>query len=434
MKFNWNKKYTTYAIYASLVLAAVIFCIFLGVYIQNIWSGILFVLNVFSPLMYGFVIAYILMPVLNLFEKRVFFKVRHGVIRRGLSVSLVVVVVGLVIGLLVYAIFPQIARSASDLQTSLVTYSETLQEWVNTMASKPGVLGTIFKYLTSVIDFTVLSQPISYIIELLYEIMKDFSPYIMNFLGSFVVQLKNILLGIVFAGYLMCSKELVLAQVNKLMHAVFSEKRIKKIKNTVKYTDRTFGKYLMGTFVDAVFVGVLTAVAMLIFRIPYVPLISVIIACTNIIPIFGPFIGAIPSFLFIFISSPVKALIFIAVILVIQQIDGNFIAPRVLGSAIGLPAIGVIIAITVMGGLFGVFGMVIGVPVFAVIGKLLQDKTNAKIEAKRARGVIVEDDMPDSEDDEEELESTKEIIVLEEKASSTATVKEAAENDKEESE
>ncbi len=401
MKLNWNKEYTTYAIYASLVLAAVIFCIFVGVYIKNIWAAIVFALDVIAPLMYGFAIAYILMPVLNLFEKRVFYGVRHGVVRRGLSVSLTVAVVVLAVGLLVYAVFPQIAGSASDLQTSLVTYSETLHEWVNEQASKPGILGVVFGYLSSVIDFDVLSQPISYIIELLYEVMKDFSPHIMNFLGSFVVQLKNIVLGIVFAGYLMCSKELVLAQVNKLMHVVFSGERIEKIKGTVRYADKTFGKYLIGTFVDAVFVGVLTAIAMLIFRIPYVPLISVIIACTNIIPIFGPFIGAVPSFLFIFISSPVKALIFVVIILVIQQIDGNFIAPRVLGSATGLPAIGVIIAITVMGGLFGVIGMVIGVPVFAVIGKMLKDKTDARIEAKRARGVIVEEDMPSAGDDED---------------------------------
>ncbi len=416
MKFNWNKKYTTYAIYASLVMAAVIFCIFIGVYITNIWSGVLFVLNVFAPLMYGFVIAYILMPVLNLFEKRVFYGVKHGVVRRGLSVFLTVIAIILAGGLLVYAIFPQIARSASDLQSSLVTYSETLQDWVNAMASKSGIIGTIFKYLISVIDFTVLSQPISYIIDLLYELTKDFSPYIMNFLGSFVVQLKNIILGIVFAGYLMFSKELVLAQVNKLMHVLFSDKRIAKIKKTVRYTDRTFGKYLMGAFVDAILVGVLTAVAMLIFGIPYVPLVSVIVACTNIIPVFGPFIGAVPSFLFIFVSSPVKAIIFIVIILVIQQIDGNLIAPRVLGSATGLPAIGVIIAITVMGGLFGIVGMVIGVPVFAVVGKLLQDKTDVKIEAKRARGVIVEEDMPNVGGDEpsnEESEVSKDTTSVE---------------------
>ncbi len=410
MKFNWNKKYTTYAIYASVVLAAVIFCIFVGVYIKNIWSAILFVLNVFAPLMYGAIIAYILMPILNLFEKRVFFNVRHAVVRRGLGVTLTVIFVAFIGGLLVYAIFPQIARSTSDLQTSLVTYSASLQEWVNGMASKNGIVGTIFKYLTSVIDFDVLSQPITYIIELLYELLKDFSPYIMNILSSFVVQLKNIVLGAVFAGYLMCSKELVFAQINKAMCVVFSEKTIAKIKSTVRYTDSAFGKYIKGMLVDAVIVGTLTAVAMLIFKIPYVPLISVIVACTNIIPIFGPFIGAIPSFLFIFVTSPVKALVFIIIILVIQQVDGNLIAPRVLGNATGLPAIGVIIAITVMGGFFGVIGMVIGVPVFAVLGKFLQDKTDARTEAKRARGVIVEEDMPDAGGDEQSDKCEEELV------------------------
>ncbi len=399
MKIDWNKRYTTYAIYAALVLAAIIFCIFVGVYIKNIWTGILFVLDVISPLIYGLVIAYILMPVLNLCEKHVFYAVRHGVIRRALSVTLTFLLLILVLGLLVYAIIPQITKSASDLQNSLVTYSETLQEWVNSMANRGGILGTLFGYLTSIIDFDALSEPLSYIIDLLYSLIKDFAPHIMNFLGSFVVQLKNIVLGIIFAVYIMASKELVLAQANKIMHVFFSRERIRKIKAAVRYTDKTFGKYLVGTLLDAILVGITTAIAMLIFQIPYVPLISVIIACTNIIPIFGPFIGAVPSFLFIFISSPIKAIIFVVIILVIQQLDGNFIAPRVLGSATGLPAIGVIIAITVMGGLFGVVGMVIGVPVFAVLGKFIQDKTEAKIKAKHAARDAAEQSSVSEESD-----------------------------------
>lgn len=384
MKINWNKRYTTYAIYACIVLAAVIFCIFLGVYVQDIWGGVLKVVDVFSPLLYGCAIAYILHPIVDFFEKKILSGVKHGVARRGISVAIAYLVFMSVIALLFYAVVPQIVRSFNDLQSSLARYSESLREWLEKVSAGSGILATIVNKLSEYVDLSVFSQPISQIMESVYKLLKDFSPYIMSFMSSFMVQLKNIVLGLVFAGYLLCSKELVFAQINKLLHVLFSEKRINKIKATVRYTDKTFGKYLMGTFADAVMVGILTAVAMLIFRMPYVPLVSVLVACTNIIPIFGPFIGAIPSALFIFISDPIKAFWFIIIILVIQQVDGNFIAPRILGGSTGLPAIVVIIAITVMGGLFGIIGMIIAVPSFAVLAKLFDDKTKEKLAKKRA--------------------------------------------------
>ncbi len=400
MKLNWNRRYTTYAIYAALVLAAVIFCIFAGIYFDKVIESCKFVLNVLAPILYGCIIAYLLMPILRLCEKRIFAGLKNGVVRRVLSVTLTFTFLLLFLTLLFYAIIPQITRSASDLQTSLITYSSSLQDWVNSMAAKDGFVGTIFTYITSVFDFSMLSQPITALIELLYELLKDLSPYIMNFFGSFVVQLKNIILGIIFAAYLMTSKELVLAQINKLLNVIFSKERLEKIKSTVKYTDRTFGKYLIGTLLDAIIVGCVTAVGMLIFGIPYVPLVSVIVACTNIIPVFGPFIGAIPSFLFIFIANPGKALTFVILILVIQQLDGNLIAPRVLGNATGLPAIGVITAITVMGGLFGILGMVIGVPVFALLGKFINDKTEQKIKARQEKAA--ESEAHDENNEEKE--------------------------------
>ncbi|MBR2473594.1 MAG: AI-2E family transporter [Clostridia bacterium] len=384
MKINWNKKYTTYAIYAAIVSAAVIFCIFLGVYIKYVWAGILKVFEVLAPLIYGIIIAYILTPIANLFEKKILIRIRHGIIRRLLSVSLTYIVFLTAFSLLIYAVVPQIGKSFTDLQANLAVYSQSLQEWMNNISQQSKLLGALVAWLNSVFDFSVLSAPLSKIIEVIYGLVTEFSPYIMGFFGSLVVQLKNIIIGLVFAGYLLFSKELVLAQINKVLHVFFKEERIKKLRSGVKYADKTFGKYLMGMFLDAIMVGILTAVAMLIFDIPYVPLISVLIACTNIIPIFGPFIGGIPSVLIIFIADPLKALWFLIIIVVIQQIDGNLIAPRILGSSTGLPAIYVLIAITVMGGLFGLAGMVIAVPVFAILGRYINDKTEARLNAKKA--------------------------------------------------
>ena len=383
MKINWNKRYTTYAIYAAIVSAAVIFCVFLGVYFKSIWSGIRFVVDVISPLLYGCIIAYILSPILNFFEKRVLLKVRHGVARRGIAVFLTYLVFITVIGLLLYAVVPQLGSSLQSLQTNLVNYTQSLQNWFANISAESGFLASIVKTVMATDIYQVITSPVNQIIDFIFNLVKDSGSEILGAFGGFMDQLTKIIIGLVFAGYILCSKELLFAQLNKLLNVFFKPERITKMKNTVSFADKTFGKYIMGMIVDATIVGVLVAISMLIFGMPYVPLISVLCACTNIIPIFGPFIGAVPSFIFIFISDPIKAIWFIVIILVIQQIDGNLIAPRILGNSTGLPAIAVIIAITVMGGLFGMIGMVIGVPTFAVLGKLISDKTEAKAKAKR---------------------------------------------------
>ncbi len=382
MKINWNKKYTTYAIYAALICAAIIFCIFVGVYMKYIWSAILFVLNVFAPLFYGCIIAYILTPLMRIFEQRLFVKIKHGMLRRGISVLLTYVVFVSALGLLVYAVGPQLVKSLNELQKNLAVYSASLQSWLDSVSQNSALLASMINAIMQRIDLSIFTQPLEQLLQSAYDLIKNFSPYIVGFVSSFMIQLRNILIGLIFAGYILLYKELVFAQIKKLMNAFLKRKTIEKIKYAVKTTDKTFGQYFMGAFLDAIFIGVLTAVALLIFRIPYVPLISVLIACTNIIPIFGPFIGAIPSFIIIFISNPLQALWFVCIILVIQQIDGNIIAPRIYSGTTGIPAIAVTTALIVMGGMFGVPGMIIGVPVFALIGKFINNVTEKRLALK----------------------------------------------------
>ena len=384
MKVNWNKKYTTYAIYAGIVSAAIIFCIFLGIYIKDIWGWVKKIVDVFIPLIYGVIIAYMLNPLLRLFEKTVFRKIKHRMAKRGFGVALTYIVFLSALSLLVYAIVPQLGTSFRELEGNLAKYSQSIQDWLSDISAQAGFLADIVRQLEKHVDFSFLSASISEIIDIAYNLVVKFSPHIIGFLQSFAEQVLNIIIGLIFAGYLLCSKELIFAQINKLMHVLFKKQRIEKIKVGVTYADKTFGKYLIGVFLDAISVGSITALGMIIFNMPYIPLISVIIACTNIIPIFGPFIGGIPSFLIIFISDPLKALLFVGMIFIIQQIDGNFIAPRIYGSTTGLPALYVIIAITVMGGLFGVVGMIIGVPVFAILGGVIASKTNQRLRKRKA--------------------------------------------------
>ena len=433
MKINWNKKYTTYAIYAALICAAIIFCIFVGVYMKYIWSGFLFVLNVFAPLLYGCIIAYLLTPLMRIFERWLFAKIKHGMLRRGISVLLTYIVFVSALALLVYAVGPQLVKSLNELQKNLAVYSASLQSWLDSVSQNSALLASMINAIMQRIDLSIFTQPLEQLLQSTYDLIKNFSPYIVGFISSFMIQLRNIFIGLIFAGYILLYKELVFAQIKKLMNAFLKPKTIEKIKYAVKTTDKTFGQYFMGAFLDAIFVGVFTAIALMIFRIPYVPLISVLIACTNIIPIFGPFIGAIPSFIIIFISNPLQALWFVGIILVIQQIDGNIIAPRIYSGTTGIPAIAVTTALIVMGGMFGVLGMIIGVPVFALIGKFINNITEKRLALKTA-GVAKEAEVSEQEGSQsphpvevavsEAAAKTEETPVTEE---NTETAKEADE-------
>ncbi len=417
MKINWNKKYTTYAIYAGIVSAAVIVCIFIGIYISDVWKGFLKVVDVFSPLIYGIAIAYVLNPLLKIFEKSILRKIKNRMLRRGIGVSLTYAVFLFALCFLLYLVIPQFVSSFRELEGSLAKYSQSLQEWLDDISRQAGFLADIVNELEKHIDFSFFSSSVGELIGVVYKIVVEFSPHILGFLQVFAAQVIKIVVGLVFAGYLLCSKELLFAQINKLLHVLFKEERIAKIKNSVGYVDKTFGKYIMGALLDAVFVGCMTAIGMFVLSFitgmprQYIALISVIVACTNIIPVFGPFIGGVPSAVIIFIADPVNALWFVALIVVLQQIDGNFVAPKIYGSTTGLPALYVIIAITVMGGLFGVIGMVIGVPVFAIIGNAISRKTNKRINEKKteiAGGVVTTSDGYAAEDyeDFEELEDS----------------------------
>ena len=383
MKINWNKRYTTYAIYAAIISAAIIFCIFVGVYFDSVWSAFNSFLSVISPLIYGFCIAYILSPLHNILEKKVFFWIKRSRLRRGVSVCLTYLLFVTAIALILYAVIVPLTDSIPGLQMKLKSYSVSLNGWIANAAQGEGMLASIANSIMNSELYKIITSPVEQILDVVFDFVQNSGAEILGFVSSFVDQFVRIVIGVIFSGYLLCSKEYVFAQVNKLLHVLFKQTTIKKIKDVTAYADKTFGKYLIGTLFDAAIVGILVALSMFIFGMPYIPLISVLCACTNIIPIFGPFIGAVPSVIFIFIDgNPIQALWFIVIILIIQQIDGNFIAPRILGSSTGLPALFVIIAIVVMGGFFGILGMIIGVPTFAVIGKYINDKTDEKAKKK----------------------------------------------------
>lgn len=384
MKINWNKKYNTYAAYACAVGAAIIFFIFLGIHYAKVLGFVKQVINVFAPLIYGAAIAYILNPICKLFERKLFVKIKFRKLKRAIGMVLSYSIFFALIALLVYAIIPELARSFNDLQNNLIVYANSLQEWVDSVSATSPQFGAILKSVLDYIDIDSISESVSQLFASLSDIMAALAPVIRDFIELFGVQLKNIFLGFIFSAYFLASKELVAAQIRKLGHALISDEKYEKMSYFIRFSDHTFGRYLMGTLVDSILVGIEFFIVLSVFRFPYAPLVSIVCGFTNMIPIFGPFIGAIPSFIIIFIADPIKALWFILIVLLIQQIDGNIIAPRILGESTGLSAIAVISAVTIMGGFFGILGMVVGVPLCAVFANLINNKTDERIKAKEA--------------------------------------------------
>ena len=192
----------------------------------------------------------------------------------------------------------------------------------------------------------------------------------------------NIILGIIISVYLLMDKEKFFALGKKVVTSLLNEKHTTIVLDLANRTNLTFGRFIGGKIVDSAIIGVLTFIILAIFKMPYVLLISVIIGVTNIIPFFGPFIGAIPSAIIILFVSPIQALWFLVIILVIQQVDGNIIGPKILGDSIGISAFWILFSILVAGKLFGLVGMIIGVPMFALIYSVIKDIIEARLRYK----------------------------------------------------
>lgn len=196
---------------------------------------------------------------------------------------------------------------------------------------------------------------------------------------SFIV---NMLIGIVVAVYALIEKDVFVGQTKKLTYTLFKPERANSIIDTARHGDKIFGGFLSGKILDSIIVGVITFICLSIFKMPYTLLISVIIGVTNIIPFFGPFIGAIPCAFFILLIDPVQCLWFVIFIVILQQIDGNIIGPKILGTTTGISEFWVTFALLLFGGLFGFIGMIIGVPLFAVIYYIIKNLVNKKIQER----------------------------------------------------
>lgn len=381
MKIDWNSKYTAISVYSVLTFTVCLLIFVIAAKFGAVLGGVKDFLSVISPVLYGAVIAYLLDPIMirldNFFRKKFEKKKPRLRLSRILSVVLTIIIFLAILAALGFVIIPQISISIGRIGDNMEVYLNSFENWLN----------GIFKnnrQLTAIIDDHIESVG-TYIENFINEAAPKIGDILIKIMGgavSVVVALKDFLIGIIIAVYFLLDKEHFLAQAKKIVYAILPQKAVKGFFKICTMTNRSVGGFISGKIIDSIIIGILCFICMTVMKFDYSLLISVIVGVTNVIPIFGPIIGAIPGALLLLISAPKQFIPFLILILIIQQLDGKVIGPRILGEATGLPSFWVLFAILVGGGLLGVAGMIMGVPIFAVIYSLTKELINYLLKRK----------------------------------------------------
>ncbi len=363
----------------TLVVCAIVFVVMFAIVnmasVSTVFSS---VLSVFSPIIIGFAIAYMLNPILRLFEFKVYKKIPKKNVIRGLSILSTYIVAILLVAAFLLLLIPSLIDAIVDLVSKFDMYVDNTVGMINNVLNKFSSNENFNEYVDReainkfVFDFFLASESL---LETVFEYVKEYGM-------GLVVGVKNVVLGIFISIYVLLSKEKLQAQLRKFGKAVLSENRNQLIGKYINLAHRTFSSYFVGKIIGSVMVFVMVSLLMLLFGVPYPLLVATIVAITDIIPVFGPIIGAIPSFFIIFVVDPIKAIIFVIILLAVQQIEGNIISPKILGEATGISSLSVIVAIIVMGAYFGFVGMLVGVPVFAVGTTVVKEIIDTRLRKK----------------------------------------------------
>lgn len=390
MKLPWEKKHICWGVTAFLTISA---SILFYVILQN-WESVGAILSIIGkslrPITYGLILAYLLNPLLNIIEhslifpltKRIFKKNRklaHGV-SRALSIILAWVIAIVFVFTLFALVLPEIYKSIESLieivpqvgNRILVSATKLLDE-------NPDILNFLENFISGfTTDFAEIMNKVQ-------EWLPNLNVMITSLTGSVyavITAVLNMLIGIIVSVYILKDKEKFIAQFKRLFYSLMPTHKANNVIAFFRLTHDKFGNFITGKIFDSLIIGILCFIILLILNIPYAALVSVIVGVTNVIPFFGPFIGAIPSALLILFAEPIKCITFIIVIIILQQFDGNILGPKILGSTTGLSSFWVMFAILVGSGLFGVWGMVCAVPLLAVIFALSSDGCHISLRKK----------------------------------------------------
>lgn len=351
--------------FGAIALSIIFF--FLIYRFDGFGSAISTLTGILMPFIYGAVIAYLLKPVCNSIENflRRFIPEKMNGLINALSVALTILFGLLLVYALVMMIVPQLITSVTTLYYTAQANITRFMNWANHLEFIENneqimeLLNSAYAALNTNLDTWIKNT----LLPSMQNIVSGAAIGVLNV----VTVAKNLIIGIIVAVYMLASRKRFVQQGKLVLHSIVRPRWAQLITEEVKYADRMFGGFINGKIMDSAIIGVLCYIGCLIFKFPSALLVSVIIGVTNVIPFFGPFIGAIPATLLILIQNPIKALWFVLFVLVLQQLDGNIIGPKILGNTTGLSSFWVLFAILLFGGLWGFVGMIVGVPLFAVI-------------------------------------------------------------------
>ncbi len=390
MKLPWDKKYICWALTAFLTIAAAIL-FFMMLNNWEIVRGVLkLVFKSLRPITYGLIMAYLLNPLVNAIEHSVVYPLSKSVFKkrkrhiapvsRGVSIFAAWCVTVILLFALTALVVPQLYSSIESLILQIPSHTERALRWGSSLLKEnPEILEFLNKSLTG------FSTNLTEIAKKIEEILPNINVVIVRLSSSLydaAVLILNLLVGVIVSVYILKDKEKFAAQIKKLLYSTMSTERANKTIVLGRLTHDKFGNFITGKIFDSIIIGMLCFVILTIFNVPYSALVSVIVGVTNVIPFFGPFIGAIPSAILILFADPIKCLTFIVIIIILQQFDGNILGPKILGSTTGVSSFWVIFSILVGSGLFGVWGMVCAVPMFAVIYTLIKDGCSKSLRKK----------------------------------------------------
>ena len=351
--------------FGAIALSIIFF--FLIYRFDGFGSAISTLTGILMPFIYGAVIAYLLKPVCNSIESflRRFIPEKMNGLINALSVALTILFGLLLVYALVMMIVPQLITSVTTLYYTAQANITKFMNWANHLEFIENneqimeLLNSAYAALNTNLDTWIKNT----LLPSMQNIVSGAAIGVLNV----VTVAKNLIIGIIVAVYMLASRKRFVQQGKLVLHSIVRPRWAQLITEEVKYADKMFGGFINGKIMDSAIIGVLCYIGCLIFKFPSALLVSVIIGVTNVIPFFGPFIGAIPATLLILIQNPIKALWFVLFVLVLQQLDGNIIGPKILGNTTGLSSFWVLFAILLFGGLWGFVGMIVGVPLFAVI-------------------------------------------------------------------
>lgn len=385
MNINWNRKYFTIAVYATCAVIVSAIAVMVIFNFDSVMAKLSVLGAVTTPIIIGIFCAYLLNPLMTRIETGPLKKLSDSTNKknrskaRGIALTLTMLLVLVILGLIVIMVIPQLIENLIVIFSNMDSYINTIKEW----------LSNIFDDNPTLVEF--LGNPLDDFNKFIAGIWKEYSNELMNIAGNVastvwavIDTMKNVLIGLIISIYLLARKEMFIGQTKKLIFAFLKVERAQRFLGVCREASKKFLGSIVGKIIEAFIVAMICFIGCTILRLPYSLLIAAIMFVFNLIPFVGPFIGAIPCTLLLLLSDkPIQALWFVIFIVVLQTVDGNIIAPWILGDSTGLPAVWILIAILVCGGLVGMLGMFLGVPVCAVVYMLFKDFIEGRLRKRQ---------------------------------------------------